>query len=134
MGLLAEGHKKWATILQLVQNGILTENSLLFWDEPESNINPSLIEPTVDLLITLAQLGVQIFISTHSYFLLQELELYCKSKNKKNKMIVNFFSLYQEGENTLCEEAELPSSLDNNAIYDEFINLYKKEEEQFYEH
>jgi predicted ATPase len=134
MGLVAEGYRKWATIIQLIQNGILTKNSLLFWDEPESNINPMLIKPTVDLLIKLAEMGVQIFISTHSYFLLQEFELY-QSVNRKNakKMDINIYSLYKKNDDILCEVSKKASELENNVIYDEFENLYNREQEIFYE-
>ena len=44
--MLAEGLRKLASITHLIRNGSIAEKSILFWDEPETNINPKLI-PTV---------------------------------------------------------------------------------------
>ena len=41
--LLAEGIKKLATLYYLIENGTITENSILIWDEPEIYFNPKLI-------------------------------------------------------------------------------------------
>lgn len=51
------------------KNGMLEKGSVLFWDEPEANINPKYIPIIVDLLLVLSRSGVQIFVSTHDYFL-----------------------------------------------------------------
>ena len=45
----------------LIQNGTLTEGSVLFWDEPETNLNPKLFGPVVEILLELQRQGVQIF-------------------------------------------------------------------------
>ncbi|MFZ5967347.1 MAG: AAA family ATPase [Bacillota bacterium] len=133
MGLVAEGSRKWATLLQLVQNGVLTENAILFWDEPESNINPNLIKSTVDVLVALAKMGVQIFITTHSYFLQQEFDLYSKYKANKDKIKINFISLYANEDGTvLYENAPILSELEHNIIMKEFENLYNREQDLFY--
>lgn len=39
--LLAEGMRKLALLWLLIQNGTLLDGSVLFWDEPEANINPN---------------------------------------------------------------------------------------------
>src|SRR5690606_33398247 len=41
--LLAEGMRKLALIWLLIQNGTLLSGSVLFWDEPEANLNPYLM-------------------------------------------------------------------------------------------
>ena len=41
--LVAEGYRKIATLYYLLRNGSLTKESILFWDEPEANLNPELI-------------------------------------------------------------------------------------------
>lgn len=38
--LVAEGIRKMVLLWQLVKNGTLEKGSVLFWDEPEANINP----------------------------------------------------------------------------------------------
>lgn len=76
MGLVSEGYRKLATIVYLILNGTLNSNSVLFWDEPETNMNPKMIKPLVDAIMQLAKLGVQVFITTHDYFLQQYLNMY----------------------------------------------------------
>ncbi len=39
MGLVSEGYRKMATIMYLILSGSLTKDSILFWDEPETNMN-----------------------------------------------------------------------------------------------
>jgi energy-coupling factor transporter ATP-binding protein EcfA2 len=75
MPLVAEGWRKLALLWLLVQNGSLAEGKVLFWDEPEANLNPPMFAVVADVLHTLAQVGVQVFVATHSYLILQELDL-----------------------------------------------------------
>lgn len=72
--LVAEGIRKMALLWQLVKNGTLEKGSLLFWDEPESNINPAYLSIITELLLQLQREGVQIFISTHDYMLAKYFE------------------------------------------------------------
>ncbi|MDD2402508.1 MAG: AAA family ATPase [Clostridia bacterium] len=132
MGLVAEGFRKFATILQLVQNGVLNDSSILFWDEPEANINPKLIGATVEMILLLATLGIQVFISTHSYFLVQELNM-LSLKGKKSELNTKYFSFYRDADEIKWEEAANVEDLNHNVIMDEFLNLYNKEQEQFYD-
>jgi predicted ATP-dependent endonuclease of OLD family len=73
--LLAEGYRKLGLLWLLIQNGTLLSGSTLFWDEPEANLNPTLMKSVVDILVKLQRLGVQIFVSTHDYILLKEFDL-----------------------------------------------------------
>ena len=71
--LLAEGHRKLAMVMRLISNGVLLAGGYLFWDEPEANLNPRSQRAVSQALLTLAQQGSQIFVTTHSMFLLREL-------------------------------------------------------------
>lgn len=73
--LLAEGQRKLAMVARLVANGVLLEGGYLFWDEPEANLNPNLLKTVARLLFELAKNGVQIVVSTHSMFLVRELQM-----------------------------------------------------------
>lgn len=73
--LLAEGFRKLGLLYRLIQNESLTHGSMLFWDEPEANLNPLLSQTVVKILIELSKMGVQIFITTHDYVLLKEFQL-----------------------------------------------------------
>jgi len=45
--LVAEGYRKLGLLWLLIQNGSLLNGSVLFWDEPETNLNPKLLETVV---------------------------------------------------------------------------------------
>ena len=75
MSLVAEGLRKLAMVARLIATGHLTNGGILFWDEPETNLNPKLIKSLASVIYALANTGLQIFIATHSLFLLRELKL-----------------------------------------------------------
>lgn len=121
--LVAEGLRKIALLWQLVKNGTLEQGSVLFWDEPEANINPKYVPILAELLIMLESEGVQIFVSTHDYFLSKYIEIK-RSKNSK----VQYISLYKDKDNKVqCEIGDRFETLENNAIMDTFRQLYREE-------
>ena len=132
MGLVAEGHRKLATILQLISNGSLGSDTVLFWDEPESNINPKVIPCVVEAIVELAKMGVQVFIATHSYFIQKEFSLYSEYDSKKDKMDIRFLSLYKEDDLIKVETASNINDLEHNVVMEEFENLYNKGVEKAY--
>ncbi|MFN9893924.1 MAG: AAA family ATPase [Acidobacteriota bacterium] len=75
MHLVAEGLRKLATIARLIATGSLLDKGYLFWDEPESNLNPRIIKTVARVILQLAESGIQVFIATHSLFLLRELHI-----------------------------------------------------------
>jgi ABC-type transport system involved in cytochrome c biogenesis ATPase subunit len=75
MTLVAEGLRKLAMLARLISTGVLLEKGCLFWDEPESNLNPKLMKVLAVSIVALCQQGIQVFIATHSLFLMRELEM-----------------------------------------------------------
>lgn len=73
--LVAEGLRKLTMVARLIANGSLDGKGALLWDEPEANLNPALVREVAPVLWKLAAAGVQVFLATHSLFLLTELEL-----------------------------------------------------------
>lgn len=73
MQLVAEGMRKMAMLTTLVANGSLAAGTCLFWDEPEANLNPKRIKVVARAILSIGRSGVQVFIATHSLFLLREL-------------------------------------------------------------
>ncbi len=88
--LLAEGLRKIATLAHLIANKSLTKHSILFWDEPEANLNPKLIQLVAQTIISLSK-HMQVFVSTHSLFLLRE--LYLIALQEHNKKDYRYFSM-----------------------------------------
>ena len=73
--LEAEGYRKLGMLWKLIRNGLLEPGSILLWDEPEANLNPELYPLVAEILLTLQQNGVQIFLATHSYNFAKYLEI-----------------------------------------------------------
>lgn len=73
--LLSEGYRKLGLLFCLIQNERLAGGSILFWDEPETNLNPKMMGLLVDILYKLVEMGVQIFISTHNSMLTSQIRL-----------------------------------------------------------
>ena len=87
--LEAEGLRKLGLLWKLIRNGLLVENCVLIWDEPEANLNPELFPLVTEILLELQQNGIQIFIATHSYNFAKYLEIRRTSKEQ-----VQFHNLY----------------------------------------
>ena len=75
MPLVAEGVRKLGMLARLIATGTLVERGCLFWDEPETNLNPKLIRGVAEAILHICDQGVQVFVATHSLFLLREFEL-----------------------------------------------------------
>lgn len=123
--LLAEGIRKLALLWLLIQNGTLLGGSALFWDEPETNLNPKLFGVVMDILLELQRAGTQIFIATHDYVILEELDL-----RKTDEDSVKFHSLHLEGGEISCNTASSYLGIHPNAIAEAFDDLYNREIER----
>ena len=122
--LLAEGIRKLALLWLLIQNGVLQGGSVLFWDEPETNLNPKLFGVVMDILLELQRAGMQVFLATHDYVVLEELDL-----RKREGDAVAFHSLHREkstGE-IACNTASSYLEIEPNAIAEAFTDLYDRE-------
>ena len=122
--LLAEGIRKLALLWLLIQNGTLTSGSVLFWDEPEANLNPSLMGVVVEVILELHRLGVQVFLATHNYVILKEFDL----RQEKSDHIL-YLSLYHDKaeEPVMINSSNTYIHIDPNAIASTFDNLYDRE-------
>ena len=122
--LLAEGLRKLGLLWLLIQNGALTEGSILFWDEPETNLNPKLFGPVVDILLELQRQGVQIFVATHDYLILKQLDLQTRSDDQ-----VSYHALYRDDDtgDLVCNTTESYRAIDPNAISEAFSDVYDRE-------
>jgi predicted ATP-dependent endonuclease of OLD family len=125
--LLAEGFRKLGLLWLLIQNGTLLSGSALFWDEPETNLNPRLMQTVVSILMELQRLGVQIFVSTHDYVLLKEFDLAIQAGDN-----VRFHSLYREKKtgNIRHNRSESLTGLDPNVIDATFGSLIDRQVRQ----
>ena len=99
--LVAEGYRKLTMLARLIANGSLDANAMLFWDEPEANLNPRLIRRLAPLLLDLAEAGVQVFIATHSLFLMRALEL---ERHHRGSLMAQFIGLKASAEGVTVQQ------------------------------
>ncbi|NOT02207.1 MAG: ATP-binding protein [Phycisphaerales bacterium] len=129
--LLAEGYRKIAGLIQLINNGSLMQNGILFWDEPEANLNPTLVTKIAEALRTLASRGIQIFVATHDYLLTHELSL-AVEYDTEPKASTRFHALTRnDGGPVTVESGDTLADLEHNAILDEFAMHYDREHDLF---
>ena len=129
MGLVSEGYRKLATVMYLISSGSLSKNAVLFWDEPETNMNPKMIKPIVDAIIELAKLGVQVFVTTHDYFVQQCFDMAVAYPAKDSAPLdINFIALYKEANGIEIESAKRLIELGHNSVMEEFDALYDREQ------
>lgn len=95
MNLVAEGSRKLAMLARLIVNGVIQAQGYLFWDEPEANLNAKLIRLVAKAIHALSARGVQVFIATHSLFLLRELEILLE-QSRTEPVRARFFGLSPE--------------------------------------
>ncbi|EGV28124.1 putative ATP-binding protein [Thiorhodococcus drewsii AZ1] len=104
MALVAEGLRKLSMLARLISTGTLLKQGFLFWDEPETNLNPKLVKTVAASIVAVAASGVQIFIATHSLFLLRELEILLDDKAHR-KLSRRWFSLAAYENSVLLEQS-----------------------------
>lgn len=122
ISLVAEGHRKLALIWQLIHNGSLFSNNTLFWDEPEANLNPSLMKDVAKILVMLAERNVQVFVATHNYAFLKELEF------AKKEIDIAFFALEKnKDEGIIPHKFDQYRNISPNKIADEYTRIYDEE-------
>ena len=117
MPLVAEGVRKLVMLARLISTGVLLEQGYLFWDEPETNLNPKLIRTVAASIVHLANHGIQIFIATHSLFLLRELEIL----RAEQKIETRFFGLEENSSGMSVSQGASLADIDSITALEESL-------------
>ena len=118
--LVAEGIRKIATLLHLLENGSLEVGDTLIWDEPESNLNPKLIKDLALAILFLCKNGIQVVIGTHSLFLLREIEIITSQKQFKD-IPQRYFALGKAGDTVTVEQGDSVDDINPFVMLDEAL-------------
>lgn len=118
--LIAEGIRKMALLWQLIKNGTLEKGSVLFWDEPENNINPAYIPIIAEILLELQRKGVQIFVATHNYMIANYFEV---RKTEQDSILFHSLFYGNDAGELQYEKASRFADLRENAIILAFDKL-----------
>ena len=121
IGATAEGVKKISIMDRLLGNAYVNKDSVLFIDELESALHPDAICDFLDMISYIShEMGIQVFISTHSYFVIKKLFLIAL----KHPGEVTCISLAKGKEPQICN---LSDGMPENSIIQASIDLYKQE-------
>ena len=124
--LLAEGFRKLGLLWLLIRNGSLPHGSVLFWDEPETNLNPKMFNTVMAVLLELQRAGVQILFATHDYVMLKELDLQMTEEDQ-----VAFHTLYRDETGEIaCHTTNRYLEIQPNPIGEAFDHLYDRQIER----
>ena len=87
----AEGIKKIGILHRLMRNRRLTPTGscLLFVDEPETNLHPKAVVRFAEMLFEYARAGIQVYVTTHSYFLLKRLEQLAREHQQSDHSLLD---------------------------------------------
>lgn len=122
--MAAEGIRKLGILQMLLENHQLDpgRSGALFWDEPETNMNPKLMRLLVEVLLELSRNGQQIILATHDYVLLKWFDLLI-DKGKGDH--VRFHALYRDNDSgdIKLDSTDDYKSITPNAIADAFNDL-----------
>lgn len=124
IGATSEGVKKIAIMDRLLANGYLNANSIIFIDEIESALHPKAVCQFLEMIDSIAnEMGLQVFITSHSYFVIKKLLLIALKKENTVKCI----SLNKGKDAQICD---LHDGMPDNSIIDTSIQLYEQEIEE----
>jgi len=128
--MTAEGYRKIGVLQRLLENGELSlaDDSPLFWDEPESNMNPKLMKALVSCLLELSRNGKQIMLASHDYVLLKWFDLLV-DKGKGDHIRYHALHRNEDG-NVKLETVDNYKMLSANAIAQTYSDLYDAEIER----
>ena len=123
MSVTAEGIKKLGILDTLLGSKYLVKGSVIFIDEPETALHPHYISTFLEELALLVDAGFQIFMASHSYFVISKLHNIAL-RNKISTPILLHEKI--EGESHWRSE-NLKEGMPNNSIIDESIALFNEE-------
>ena len=129
MPLVAEGWRKIAMLARLIATGSLLDKDCLFWDEPESNLNPRLIREVAKAILRICKAGVQVFVATHSLFLLRELEILLEHEFKGIDQ--RYFALRRGDDGVEVSQANKAGDVDPLILLDEELSQSHRFVEEF---
>lgn len=117
MHLVAEGMRKLAMLARLIATGSLLDKGTLYWDEPEANLNPKLVRLVARTILELAAQGIQVFVASHSLFLMRELFILQQTEFKQ--LDARCFGLHDSDKGVSVEQGPTMDDVGEIAALDE---------------
>lgn len=121
----SEGIKKIGILTTLINNRQLGKGTVLFMDEPETALHPDAIRQMVEMLVAMSRAGVQIFMASHSYFVVKQLAN-CAKREKLNIACWNLIRENGKPIHTTLHDL-IDGVLPSNSIIDEALSMFDEE-------
>lgn len=122
MELASEGVKQVGMISTLIKKSEIRSGTILFIDEPDINMNPIAIRKLVSVLCEMANIGVQIFLSTHSYYILNWMEI---NARRNSDLEIKCFTLDIKDKDLEITSKNLQDGLPPNKIIEEADRIFE---------
>jgi len=121
----AEGIKKIGILTTLINNRQLGKGTILFMDEPETALHPDAVRQMIEMLVAMSKAGVQIFLASHSYFVIKQLA----NSSKRENIETLYWSLERENGQPVTSNFKKINDgvLPKNSIVDEALKMYEEE-------
>lgn len=123
MSQTAEGIKKIGLLAHLIRNRNVREGATLFFDEPAAHLHPEATLKFVEMLYEMSKANIQIFIATHSYTVLKQLELLAR----KNEASIPLCVLTPDDGGVRHTVSDLRERIPANSIVDASMELFNKD-------
>jgi predicted ATP-dependent endonuclease of OLD family len=123
MSQTAEGIKKIGLITHLIRNRHIQSDSILFFDEPAAHLHPDATMAFMKMLFEMTNAGIQIFIATHSYTVLKQLELLAR----ENGSSIPLCMLRRRDDQIETQFADLKDRLPSNSIVQASVDLFERD-------
>ena len=116
-------------LARLIATGSLLDKGCLFWDEPESNLNPRLIREVARAILRICEAGVQAIVATHSLFLLREFEVLFR--REFDDVDRRYFALHRGDKGVEVSQASEVDDVDPLILLDEELEQSDRFVEEF---
>jgi len=126
MDMTAEGIKQLGILTTLIQNWEINQNTVLFLDEPDTNLNPKATRELANVLVDISKAGAQIFITSHNYFLVKQLAIAAK---KNSSILINCYNITKNKKTNNMElvKYNLEQGIPTISIVEEALKMYDEE-------
>ena len=124
---LSSGIKVFYLIKSLIDNEIITKNSTLILDEPETHLHPNLQITLAEILVLFQKkMTLHILTNTYSPYFLRAIEVFSRKYNTENT--TKYYLSYNDGDNAKVKDVTLNTS----EIYKELSDPLQRLENEDY--
>ena len=132
--MTATGIVQLGMLALLIEKKVLDKNSVLFIDEPETNLHPAWQVKMMDILFKLVKAGVHVITATHSPDILKWLEVHLKNHSEDMDLIaLNQMEAHEDGTVSVVDPDRdvLKKIIDiKNNLTDPFLDLFLKSQQE----